>query len=260
MRPIFAAPRKMRVVGYASGSGNTLWKVRELEQELNRTAAGSPFTVVGLFTDSPTGKAAATARQQGLPYFSLDLREYYRKANRPLSDMSVRTQFDAAAVAQIEPLAPDLILLAGYVWKTTAELVNRFPIVNVHPADLSVQQNGRRAYAGADGVGLALAAGEESLNASSHLATTDIDGGPLLMISPAVTVDPAAPVESAEAKRHYLGLVNGQARLVGAYTVWAIARGDFGLNEAGAVQYRGRPVPGGVRVPDWQQWTAEINH
>jgi len=47
---------------------------------------------------------------------------------------------------------PDFLAYAGYVWATTAPIVNAYIGVNAHPADLSIEKDGRRAYAGANGV------------------------------------------------------------------------------------------------------------
>ena len=47
----------MRIVGLTSGSGNTLWKAYELQKEMEATAEGCPFEIVGMFSDSPESQA-----------------------------------------------------------------------------------------------------------------------------------------------------------------------------------------------------------
>ncbi|MGI5839904.1 MAG: acetate--CoA ligase family protein [bacterium] len=245
---------KLRVFGYASGSGKTLWKVLELERELMKTWEGSPFEVVGIFSDNPGAQAIRIAKEHNFPHVSLDIREYYRQAGRPLRDREVRAQYDAAVLELIRPFRPDLILLAGYVWATTDIVVNSYPVVNVHPADLSVCRDGRRVYAGANGIGDALDDGKEYLASTSHIATRELDSGPLLMISPPVTVDKTLRFASkTERDRHYLGPVNSQSRLLAARTVLEIARGSFGRDEVGCVYYRGQPVPAGIRIRSWEE-------
>lgn len=245
---------KLRVFGYASGSGKTLWKVLDLQKELEKTWEGSPFEVVGVFSDNPDSQAVKIAEQHNFPHTSLDIREYYRRAGRPLRDRTVRAEYDAAVLELIEPLQPDLILLAGYVWATTDIVINTYPVVNVHPADLSVTREGRRVYAGANGIRDALNDGADFLASTSHIATKQLDGGPILMVSPPVTVDQMRSFASDEERdRYYLGPVNDQSRLVAARTVLEIARGHFGRDRSGNVYYLGRPVPAGIRLNSWEE-------
>ena len=80
---------KLRVAGLASGSGNTLWKVLDLQRELERTWEGSPFEVVALFSDSPDAKCVATAAEYGIPCESVGIRAFYEKRGAPLKDREV---------------------------------------------------------------------------------------------------------------------------------------------------------------------------
>ncbi|AER65929.1 CoA-binding domain protein [Thermovirga lienii DSM 17291] len=244
----------MRVLGYASGSGATLFRALEMQKKLEQTDEGSPFQIVGLFSDNPDSKAVQLAKELNIPVKTLDIRQFYKEHNAPIKDREVRKLFDQKALELWEDLKPHLILLAGYVWATTEEILDALPVVNVHPADLSVQKDGKRAYAGADGVGDALRAGEKQLRSSSHLATSELDGGPILVISPPVDVIPAAEEMSFEDYRKYhLKLVNEQSRIVGARTVYEIAMGHFQLDSQGKVLYRGEYVPLGLRFESWDE-------
>ena len=84
---------KLRVAGLASGSGNTLWKVLDLQRELERTWEGSPFEVVALFSDSPDAKCVATAAEYGIPCESVGIRAFYEKRGAPLKDREVRREY-----------------------------------------------------------------------------------------------------------------------------------------------------------------------
>jgi acetate---CoA ligase (ADP-forming) len=246
---------KLRVFGYISGSGNTLWKIVELQRELEETWEGSPFEVAGCFSSDPEAKGVAVAKELGIPVVSIDLRQFYRDRGKKFADMDVRRSYDQAALELIEPMQPDLVVLAGYVWATTDIVLDRFTFLNVHPADLSVRHNGERTYAGANGVGDALAAGEKQLHASSHLATSELDGGPILCISPPVAVDYTLQKGSDDVDfmRSCLRQVNEQSRLTGARTIWEIAVGNFEIDREGKVFYQGLPVPSGLRIESWDQ-------
>ena len=129
---------KLRVLGYCSGSGNTLWKAYELQKQLESTPEGSPFEIVGIFADNPESKAAATAAAYGLPCIAIDIRAFYAERDKPLKDREVRAEFDREAISRLEPLGADMVLLAGYVWATTDAVLDRYTVINVHPADLAV--------------------------------------------------------------------------------------------------------------------------
>lgn len=244
---------KLRVLGYSSGSGNSLWKVLELQKQLENTFEGCPFEIVGLFSDNPNSKAIAYANHIGLPCASLDLREFHQSRNMPLSNMQTRAEFDKEVYELIKPFNADMILLAGYVWATTDIIVDNFIMINVHPADLSVNIDGRRPYAGANGVGDTLSAGEATISSSAHIATKDIDGGPLLFLSPKVEINYSLYNNMEDLKKHYLKIVNEHSRLLSARTILEISEGNIALNEEGIVCYKGEPMPNGIRINSWSE-------
>jgi acetyltransferase len=208
---------------------------------------------VGCFSSSAQAKALGKAAELGLPAAVLDIKDYYRQRGKPLSDKALRREYDAEALALIRPMKGDAILLAGYVWATTDCLLDEYLLVNVHPGDLTIQREGRRLYAGGNGVGDALNAREPALSSSSHLATREIDGGPLLIVSERIPVDYSLHGNDQERLRHYLALVNEQNRQVGARTLLELALGNFALDDGGKVSYQGKPVPQGVRFENWEE-------
>ena len=114
LKPVIApACGKLRVLGYCSGSGNTLWKAYELQKQLESTPNGSPFEIVGIFADNPESKAAATAASYGLPCIAIDIRAFYAERGKALKDREVRAEFDREAISRLDPLGADMVLLAG---------------------------------------------------------------------------------------------------------------------------------------------------
>ena len=89
------------------------------------------------------------------------------------------------------------------------------------------------------------------LRASSHIATKELDAGPLLVRSPKVPVDYGLFDDEEAQFRHYLKLVNEQARLVGARTVLELALGNFTLDEEDRLCYNGSPAPTGLCFERW---------
>lgn len=256
LRPLHnPAQGKLRVIGFISGSGKTLWQALELQKQLEENWEGSPFEVVGAFSSDPEAKGVATAAEYGIPCASIDIRAYYKERGAKLKDREVRKEYDAAAAALISEFRPDLVLLAGYVWATTEVLLNKYMFINVHPADLTSQRNGERLYAGPNGVGDALAAGEPYLRSSSHIATAELDGGPLLVISPKVPVDyeKAKEYDEKDFMRYYLRQINAQSREVGSRTIYEIAMGHFSRDTDGRVFYKGEAAPLGISIDSWDE-------
>ena len=255
LKPILNPARgKLRVLGYCSGSGNTLWKAYELQKEMEKTPEGCPFEIVGIFADKADSKAVATAHAAGVPCVAVDIRQYYAERNKPLKDREVRAEFDREVLKKVEPLQADMILLAGYVWATTDAVLDRYTVVNVHPADLAVtDETGRRLLAGANGIKSAFSYDMDYLRASSHIATKELDAGPLLIRSPKVPVDYSLFSDEEERFRYYLKLVNDQARLVGARTVLELALGNFTTDDEGHLYYKGSPAPTGLCFESWEE-------
>ena len=146
-----------------------------------------------------------------------------------------------------------MVLLAGYVWATTDAVLDRYTVINVHPADLAVtDETDHRILAGANGIKAAFRHRMDYLRASSHIATKELDAGPLLVRSPKVPVDYNLFDDEEAQFRYYLKLVNEQARLVGARTVLELALGNFTLDEEGQLCYNGSPAPTGLCFEHWE--------
>jgi folate-dependent phosphoribosylglycinamide formyltransferase PurN len=144
---------------------------------------GDAYEVVGGFTDVPDAPGVDALRERGVPVESTDLEAFYDERDAPTTDLGVREEFDERTRELVEPYEPDIVLLSGYMRILTDPVVSAFPVVNVHPADLRVEDGGERAYTGFDPVRDAVLAGEDETRSSVHLVTEDVDDGPLLVVS-----------------------------------------------------------------------------
>ena len=126
--------------------------------------------------------------------------------------------------------------------------VNAYIGVNAHPADLSIEKDGRRAYAGANGVRDALLGGESEVRSSLHLVTTQVDGGPILLISEPVPVDKNLGLSLEEASRFYLKPLNDMTRKLFPRVVKDIAEGTYRRDDKGLLYSGETPIPKGVRL------------
>jgi phosphoribosylglycinamide formyltransferase-1 len=86
-----------------------------------------------------------------------------------------REEFDTALAAEIEALAPDLVLLAGFMRILTEGFVRRFEghLLNIHPSLLP-------SFPGIKTHAQALAAGVRLHGCSVHFVTPALDGGPII--------------------------------------------------------------------------------
>ncbi|MGR3983916.1 MAG: phosphoribosylglycinamide formyltransferase [Gammaproteobacteria bacterium] len=87
-----------------------------------------------------------------------------------------RAGFDAALLRCVDSLAPDLIVLAGFMRVLPPQFVSRFArrIINIHPSLLPK-------FKGLDTHQRALDAGERWHGATVHFVTAELDAGPRIL-------------------------------------------------------------------------------
>jgi folate-dependent phosphoribosylglycinamide formyltransferase PurN len=260
--PIFdpeSMGRPMRVAAFMSGSGTNIMRLLAHEQRLKAHGDDSPFETIFIFSDRSDGRCAGEriALENGLPYFSYDIRAFHQKRGLKRSvltadGLAARREYDRIAGRLVEAFEIDVIALGGYMSYTT---LNR--CVNVHPADLSIcLPDGRRKYVGDDAVKDAIAAGESTLRASTLWTDEGVDTGPLLMVSDALPVtlpesldaivrDPDRLRQTAD--DHQDRLKEAGDWKIFPRTIEMIARGRFALDDEKRIYVDGGPVPGGYR-------------
>ncbi len=110
--------------------------------------------------------------------------------------------YSTAMTALLEPFAPDLVVLAGFMTRLTEPLLSTYDVVNVHPALLPLF--GGPGLYGHHVHEAVLAAGVKLTGATVHFADEKYDHGPIIL-QEAVEVDQddtpdtlAAKVQAAE--------------------------------------------------------------
>lgn len=170
---------------------------------------GDEYDVVCAFTDNPQATGAGFVRDKGIPLLHNDIEEFYEERDADIRDLDVRSEFDRETLELIEPHDPDLIVLSGYMRILTDPVVEEYPIINVHPADLRKEdEDGERIYTGFDPVYDAVVAGQPYTRSSTHLVTSDVDDGPLIAVSRPFKVhrelvDPLVERDALESVRDY---------------------------------------------------------
>ncbi len=246
----------LRVVVLFSGGASG---VRYLAE--NDPNCGDAYEVVGAFTDAPDAPGVEAVRERGVPVETNDIEAFYDERNADTGDMAVRAEFDRETRRRIERFDPDLLVLSGYMRILTDPLVEAYPIVNVHPADLTVTDgSGERVYTGADSVFDAVTAGEPETRSTVHLVTTDVDAGPILVRSPPFEVHRDL-VETVETH----GAEDALREYVDAHQEWMKWAGDgpalaraLELVAAGRVEREGPGVLIDGQSGYWDLETGEI--
>ena len=176
----WSKPRPRALV-MASGSGTNLQAV------LDRSRDGSlPIDVVGLVANDARAHAIERARAVGVPAIHV---LPWKRAER------TRAQYDTELLEAVADVAPDLVLLLGWMHLLDEPFVRAFPhLLNVHPAFLPLDPerddvgmpDGTRlpAFRGAHAVRDAIAAGSAWTGATLHAVTPATDRGPVLTRKP----------------------------------------------------------------------------
>lgn len=138
----------------ASGAGSTLQAVLD--------DAGLRPSVVAAGTDIPGCPALARAEAAGVPTFAVAPRDHPDRA-----------AWNDALAERLAAYRPDLVVLAGFMRILAPSVVNRFRIVNTHPALLP-------AFPGAHAIRDALAAGVAVTGVSVHWVDEGVDTGTVI--------------------------------------------------------------------------------
>jgi phosphoribosylglycinamide formyltransferase-1 len=156
-------PRSFRIAVFASGGGSNLGAL------LERFRPGSEREVALVVTDRADAGALARASVAGVP----------ARVVRP-RDFATPEDYGRGLVQLLRENGIDLIVLAGFLRKVPAGVVEAFPlrVVNVHPALLprfgGEGMYGERVHAAV------LAAGERESGASVHFVDAEYDHGPVI--------------------------------------------------------------------------------
>ena len=210
--PPHTADAPARAVLFLSGAGTNAAAILEYLR-----TGGHAFRAVALATDAPeTGRARELGCRYGVPVVELDIRKFYRERGENSIRLDsprrceLRQEWSDAMYALLAPFAPEMGILAGFVPLTN--LTGRFPCLNVHPGDLTLEDiSGRRLLAGLhiQPVERAILADHGVLRSSVILAqpytgdgSREMDSGPVLGVSAAMPLDlEGATVEELAAIR-----------------------------------------------------------
>ncbi len=257
----------LRVVGLMSGKGSNLQKILEWGEVLRKKRGKAVYQVVAIFSDTFDSKACEIGKEFDIPVIIRDLKGFYAQRGRHRGDLKLREEFDRETIKALSPFEGRVAIYAGYMSIATQPLVEAYLGVNVHPADLSIEVEGKRKYVGSHAVRDAIAAGETSLCSTTHMVESVVDGGRILMISPPLPVvmegtfytkdtvrhdpdtDPeAARAMSAIAQDYQERLKRAGDWIIFPRTLQYMAEGRYAQDEEGNLFFDGQPIPHGFRL------------
>ncbi|MGV8939310.1 MAG: phosphoribosylglycinamide formyltransferase [Allorhizobium sp.] len=154
-------PRK-RVAVFISGGGSNMLALLAATREPD-----FPAEVVGVISDRATAGGLSRAAEQGIPTFAFERRDFDSKAAH-----------EAAIVAALDGLQPDILCLAGYMRLLTGDFIRRFEgrIINIHPSLLPL-------FPGLHTHQRAIDAGMTTAGCTVHFVTEGMDEGPVILQS-----------------------------------------------------------------------------
>lgn len=146
-----------KIVVFASGSGSNF-------QTLVEKLHGKHCDIALLVCDKPGAYCLERAASLNIPTFVFNPKEFGSKAD-----------FEQEIIKQMEPINPELIVLAGYMRIFGPTLLDRYEgkIINIHPALLP-------AFPGKDGIGDALKYGVKVMGVTVHYVDAGIDTGKII--------------------------------------------------------------------------------
>ncbi len=246
---------EMRVVGLMSGSGSNLRRIIEFERKLIDTDGKSPYRMVAIFSDNYESNANEIGKNFDIPVITRDLNGFYGARKRPKKDMQIREEFDRETVKALAPYEATVAAYGGYMSIATQPLINAFLGVNVHPADLSIMNEGKRKYTGDHAVRDAILAGEKYIRSTTHIIESGVDQGRLLIISSPLEIsvrpnfDSAKKDMLAQAEKENQGMLKETGDwVIFPKTLEYIAQGRYAQDEKGNIFLDGNQIPNGFKL------------
>lgn len=148
-----------RVAILISGGGSNMVTLAD------SMAGDHPARPCLVLSNVPDAGGLQKARDRGIPADVVDHRDF----------KGDREAFENALVSAIDPHAPDILCLAGFMRILTPLFITRYAgkMLNIHPSLLPK-------YKGLHTHARALAAGDAEAGCSVHEVTAELDGGPIL--------------------------------------------------------------------------------
>lgn len=188
-----------RIVVIFSGSASSLRYLFRKDKNY-----GKNYQIVCGISNKKDTKGEKFCKENGIPFIEFNTKHFCLNAefDGRLRDMpiGVRNDYYKEMLNLIEPFDPDIILLSGFMLEITEPLLGYCPIINVHPADLTIIGKDKKPkYTGDDAVKLAIEDGQKYTASTIHFVEKEVDCGRIICISdPLVVEENITPEEHQE--------------------------------------------------------------
>jgi phosphoribosylglycinamide formyltransferase-1 len=154
-----------------------------IERLLADPFRGATWDLALAVSSEPSFRDAALIENAHVP---LEVRPM--RALAAFRNLHAREEYDHALADLLEAVKIDWIVLDGYDYIVTGEVLQRFPnrVLAIHDADLSIRE--RALYSGPHAVRDAVLAGETETRNSVYVVTRDVGRGPLLLLGGAYPI------------------------------------------------------------------------
>jgi phosphoribosylglycinamide formyltransferase-1 len=155
-----------------------------------------------------------------------------------------RTKYDREVNKRIEPFAPDLCVLAGYMLIVSAELCQKYDMINLHPAP-----PGGPTGSWQEVIWALIENKADTAGAMIHLATPELDRGPAVSYCLfSIKSDPFAEYWRRNDKDMLFRLIR-QHELAREFpliilTLQALSRGEVGIKDRRVIGAQGKLISG----------------
>ena len=156
----------LKVAVLVSGGGTNLQAVLDAIDAGRITNAG----VCGVISNNKNAYALKRAEDHGIPAQCISPKDY-----------ETREEFNEKFLEAVDPLTPDLIVLAGFLVVIPAKMIERYRnrIINIHPS--LIPSFCGKGYYGLKVHEAALARGVKVTGATVHFVDEGTDTGPILL-------------------------------------------------------------------------------
>jgi phosphoribosylglycinamide formyltransferase-1 len=155
-----------------------------------------------------------------------------------------RIKYDKEVNKKIEPFAPDLCVLAGYMLIVSSELCQKYDMINLHPAP-----PGGPTGSWQEVIWTLIQNKADAAGAMMHLATPELDRGPVISYCLfSIKGEPFAEYWRKDNKDMLFRLIR-QYELAREFpliilTLQALSRGEVGIEDRRVIDVRGKSIKG----------------
>lgn len=172
-----------------SGSASSLRYLFEKDKNYGRN-----YKIVCGISNKKDTRGEKFCKENDIPFVEFNTKRFCLNAgfDGRLRDMPIliRNDYFKEMLNLIKPFNPDIILLSGFMLEITEPLLGYCPIVNVHPADLTIKgKNQKPKYMGDDAVRLAIEDGQQYTASTIHFVEKEVDCGRIICVSDPLIVE-----------------------------------------------------------------------